>query len=167
LPVARGVTLVAAAQAPIQGTATLADGRPLVGATVVAHAAASLAANPATADARLWPRPVSTVTDSTGAFAMLADPGTYDLIVRPLDGTGFPWVTTSLGAVAAQPPPPALSIQVPAPILVDMTLQDQGGNALVGAVVRAYGATPTTTQIQLGTWLTDANGHFSMFVVPP
>ena len=89
------------------------------------------------------------------------------VVVRPLDGTGFPWVTTILGTIAAQPPPPALSIKIPAPILVDMTLQDQGGNALVGAVVRAYGATPTTTQIQLGTWLTDANGHFSMFVVPP
>jgi hypothetical protein len=156
----------------------IVDGRPLVGAEVEAHAAVTLASTPTptTADPRFWPRTVTTTTDATGSFSMLADPGMYDIVVRPQDGTGFPWVTRRSVPVALQPPPQALAIPIPAPVLFDLTLEDQEHNLVVGAIVRAYatppGAVPVTlggpaAQIQLGAWLTDSQGHFPMAVAPP
>ena len=171
-PVAEGKTLVAGALGTIEGAVTLADGRPLVGAEVEAHVAASVVA--LGGDPRLWPRTVGTLTDENGGFLLAGDPGTYDIVVRPIEGTGFPWMTVTSQAVSAGSvlsfPLPMSALVVPAPIFVDMTLQDGEGVALAGAVVSAYapvlnaGSVP---QIQLGAWLTDAAGHFTMDLAPP
>jgi hypothetical protein len=183
-PVAAGKTLLAPARATIRGTVKLADGRPLAGATVEAHAAASLAGTVVPAigrvDRRRSPRPVGAVTDASGAFSLSADPGTYDVVVRPQDGTGFPWVTITSQSVAAGGDlsfaPPGSAIVVPAPIRIDMTLEDAELNSVTGAVVRAFSvegaATPSSPggplpQVEIGAWLTDSEGHFSMFVAPP
>ena len=182
LPTAAAKTLVAAALATISGVAQLTDGRVLVGATVEAHAAAQLAAT--TLAPQRWPRTASTVTDGSGAFALSVDPGTYDIVVRPADGTGFPWMTISDQSISAGQilsftpfPAPGPHFTVPAPISISMTLKDQSEDLVVaGAVVRAFapppGAVPSVTggplpQVELGTWLTDSNGSFSMFIAPP
>ncbi len=169
-PVAGAKTLTAAPLATIEGSVTLADGRVLVGAEVEAHAAVSLAA--ALVDPRRWPRTVLTTTDAVGHFSMTGDPGTYDIVVRPQRGTGFPWMTVTSQAVNARGVLAFVGttgLVVPAPIFVDMTLQDATRFPLSGAIVRAYAPpSPTSeTQVDLGSWLTDANGHFSMFLAPP
>jgi hypothetical protein len=182
-PVAAGRTLVAGALASMVGTVKLADGRLLVGASVEAHAALALETtlDPILnrTDPRRWPREASAVTDVAGTFSLSVDPGLYDIVVRPVDGTGFPWVTLRSQIVGAGGTlsfsGPTSEIVVPAPVFIDMTLNDSVG-AVAGAVVRAYfpltqmsvtpvGAPPP--EVELGAWLTDANGHFSMFVTPP
>jgi hypothetical protein len=174
LTTAAAKTLVAAALATIRGVAQLGDGRALAGATVEAHAAAQLAAS--TLAPQRWPRTASTVTDGSGAFSLSVDPGTYDIVVRPADGTGFPWVTVSDQNVA---PGQILSFTpfvVPAPISIAMTLKDEQEQGLEGAVVRAFASPPDAgasvpggppPEVELGTWLTDSNGSFSMFIAPP
>jgi hypothetical protein len=174
LPTAEGKTLVAAARATIRGVAQLADGRALVGATVEVHAAAQLAAT--TLAQERWPRTVSTLTDDSGAFTLSVDPGALDIVVRPADGTGFPWVTVSDQNIA---PGQILSFTpfvVPAPISIAMTLKDEQQQGLAGAVVRAFASPPDAgasvpggppPEVELGAWLTDSNGSFSMFIAPP
>ena len=76
--------------------------------------------------------------------------------------------------------PPGAQLIVPAPIAIPMTLEEPQGQAPVaGAIVRASspltGFTPPSTtpagapppEVQLGVWLTDSAGHFTMYIVPP
>jgi hypothetical protein len=149
----------------------VADGRPFAGAVIEARAAASLGL---TLDPRRWPRGGSVTADVHGNFALVIDPGTYDLIVEPPEGTGFPWVTLASREIAAGTTIVLGTIVVPAPLLpIDLDLHDQTNLPLAHAVVRAFaqpqgaaGSTPTPF-VQLGSWMTDDVGHLTMFVVPP
>ena len=98
------------------------------------------------------------------------------IIVEPEQGTGFAWLTVASRTVIAGGTLEFSALVVPAPIAIDITLKQETENGLApiaGGVVRAYapgtppvmGALPP--QIELGTWLTDANGAFTMLVVPP
>jgi hypothetical protein len=169
LPSVAGKTQVAPALATISGVAQLSDGRALVGATVEAHAAAQLAATGPPPDQ--WPRTASTITDDSGAFSLAVDPGTYDVVVRPADGSGFPWMTASNRSVASGQVLSFAPFVVPAPIAIQMTLDDQQRNPVAGAVVRAFwtppGAAAAQPQVEIGAWLTDSEGSFSMFIAPP
>jgi hypothetical protein len=173
-PIAAGKSLYATEPGTIRGVAQLSDGRALVDAIVEAHASTSLAAMNPPVPQQLWPRTMTAVTDVNGAFSMSVDPGIYDVVVRPLDGTGFPWMTAASQSVGAGTALSLTPFVVPAPIFIDMTLEDQG-RPLVGAIVRTFTAAPgplpdsgaPPPQVELGSWLTDANGHFSMFVAPP
>jgi len=172
--IAAGKDLQAAALGFLTGIATIADGRPLAGATVQAQPAVSLAAT--AVDPRRWPRAQTTTTDATGAFSMPVDPGTYDVVVQPANGTGFPWTTLSTQVVApgktlALPP-----MVIPLPQLMDVVLHDPGDNPLVQAIVRAFapasGAVPATPggplpMIEIGSWMTDTSGHLTMLLAPP
>src|SRR4029077_20580717 len=114
-------------------------------------------------DPRRWPRAVSAVTDGAGWFSLCADPGMYDIVVRPQDGTGFPWLTITSRSVAAGGVlsfAPGAELVVPAPIFIPMTLEDESRSALVGALVRVYypssKAPPSSPpEVELGAWLTD------------
>jgi hypothetical protein len=163
--VADGKTLVAAAQATFAGKVQLPNGQPLYGATVEAHASASLAGT-SLAPAR-WPRTASTLTDASGAFSLAVDPGTYDVVVEPVDGTAFPWTTVTAQTVSAGQTLTFAPLVVPAPVLIDMTLESDN-SALGGAIVQAFTSPPGQAYaVQLGTWMTDASGHLSMYVTPP
>jgi hypothetical protein len=182
--VAAGKTLTAPPVATIGGTVTLADGRALVGATVEAHASASTAGtivpSIARADPRRVPRTVGTITDAAGAFTLTADPGIYDIVVRPEDGTGFPWVTISSQSVVAGSVlsfrAPGSAIRVPAPILLELILEDAFQNSVTDAIVRVFSVLPRATpllpgaplpEVEIGSALTDSTGHFQAFIVPP
>jgi hypothetical protein len=175
-PIATGRDVMLAAPGTLTGIARVADGRALEGATVEAVPAASLAP---TVDPRRWPRAGRARTDATGTFTMALDPGLYDVIVEPAGGTGLPWVTLSGQQVTAgqattlQQGKPVL---VPAPQVFDLVLHDAGDNAIVHAVVRAYATAAGSTNptagapapvIEIGSWLTDTTGHFTMLVAPP
>jgi hypothetical protein len=167
-PIAEGKTLQAVAPATIAGIAKLANGSPLVGATVEARPSASLPGATPPIPRTHWPRTWSALTDGTGAFTMAVDPGTYDVVVEPVGGTGFPWVTAVAKGVASGDTLAFDPIVVPAPILIDMTLQAADTSPAAGAIVRAF-TTPAsaTYAIELGTWQTDDDGRFVMYVAPP
>jgi hypothetical protein len=175
-PVAAGKDLVLSQPGTMTGRAIVADGRLLVGATVQALPAASLAP---TTDPRRWPRPATTTTDATGAFSLALDQGLYDVVVQPADGTGLPWVTLSSQTVFAGENTNLLfgaPITVPAPMVQPLLLYDPSNNPIVRGVVRAYAATATSKNptagapapmIEIGNWLTDINGNVTMLLAQP
>jgi hypothetical protein len=173
----------------VQGTAVVADERPLSGATVEALPTQCFAP-PATADAGVAPAAIApssspsclprsgqVTTRPDGSFALDLDPGGYILRVRPVDGSRLPWVTQTLtvGVDPSQQLPP-VSFMVPAPAhagmqLFDPTLQ----NPIVNGVVRAFArptqapsaTSPPTPAIELGRAITDTNGRFDLYLALP
>jgi hypothetical protein len=154
----------------LRGKVTVTDGRDLGGAALVLlPAVVQLDGTSA------WslPRPVAVTTAKDGRFELGVDPGTYDLSIQPAAGTRLPWVasttrTVGQGSVELDP------LFVPAPIRVTLTLRDPAGNALVGALVRAYAASslqppgnPRLPLYETGRAWTDANGRFEMFLAGP
>jgi hypothetical protein len=162
-----GKNLALAAKTLVTGVASVSDGRALAAAQVEANPAASLGpaslASPPT-PVSSWPRSATTTTAADGTFVLALDPGTYDITVRPVDGTFLPWVVSPSRQVGSSPL--ALDpIVVPAPIVASLRLADPQDNAIVGAIVRVF-AVPTggTAYVESGRALTDENGHYDMFV---
>jgi hypothetical protein len=169
--------------ATIAGSAYVADGRPLVGASVVAIptgcfelaaiADAGAWATPPTATEWCLPRPAQTTTDNFGNFSLKIDPGDFALSVRPNDGTRLPWVTQPISVSAAQATSP-ISFVIPAPFSAGLQLVDPLGNRMVHAIVRAFAAPPTTSSttsggraVELGEAITDENGNYEMYLTLP
>lgn len=152
---------------PVQGHARVADGRPLAQATVsVVPRACSLGAT----TTLCLPRGAQTLTDSDGFFALELDQGSYELQIKPQDGTRLPWVTQSL---LVGPVPPTLSIvPIPAPVYAGLTLLDAADNPIVDAIVRAYllpaqgpsGGPPTA--VEIGQAITDSSGRYDLYLAP-
>jgi len=144
----------------ITGTAVVADGRPLAGATVevVPTDCATPAAGPT-----CLPRPAQTITAADGSYSLSLDPGAYLLRVKPAEGTRFPWVVQpmSVDPSTTQAPPTV----VPAPVYVGLLLVDPNANPMQDAVVRVY-QTLATGLREIGAAITDGNGHFDMYLAP-
>jgi hypothetical protein len=163
-----GKNLALAAKTTVTGLASVSDGRPLAGAQVEAKAAASLGpasiATPPT-PVSSWPRSATTTTAADGTFSLALDPGTYDFTVRPVDGTYLPWVVSPSRQVTGTTPIALDPFVVPAPIVAGLRLADPLDNPIVSAIVRVF-AVPTggTAYVEIGRALTDANGHYDMFV---
>jgi hypothetical protein len=173
------------AMGAVQGTAVVADRRPLSGATVEAlpvqcfaspatadSGATGLASAPASSPSCL-PRPGQVTTAGDGSFTLPLDPGTYLLRVRPASGSRLPWVThdgtveVALGSAAK---PLSVAFTVPAPVYAGLKLLDPIGNGIVNAVVRAFApaqTSPAAPAIELGDAITDATGQYDLYVALP
>jgi hypothetical protein len=157
----------------LRGVVRAGDGRPLPAATVEVHPDALTVA---TIDPRRWRHVRSTTTAADGSYAIDVEPGTLDLIVRPVEGTGFPVTTRSnLDVTADASPSGSGDVVVPAPVITDFVLDDYLDNPVAGASVGAFAETedagaPATVprgQTQIGRAMTDGTGHFEMLLVPP
>jgi hypothetical protein len=158
----------------VKGSALVSDGRPLAHAQVVATAAASSfspippnAMTTATPIApSLAPRAAQATVDATGAFQLELDPGSYDITIRPVQGSKLPWVV-SPSRVIADADVTLDPLFVPAPVSAGLTLLDPSSppNPVVGAIVRAF-AMPTggTAFVEIGRAMTDAKGRYEMFL---
>ena len=149
----------------ITGTAVVADGRPLAGATV--EVVPTDCAVPA-ADPTCLPRPAQTIAAADGSYSLSLDPGAYLLRVKPAEGTRFPWVVQPMSvapSITASPTlaPPTI---VPAPVYVGLELVDPAGNNVVQAVVRVYQTPAIGPPFEIGAAITDGNGHFDMYLAP-
>jgi hypothetical protein len=173
---AAGQTRVAGRFATLRGTVRAADGRPLSGARVEVH---PTAIDVATIDPRRWRRLRTATTAADGTYSLDVEPGTgtLDMVVLPVDGTGFP-VTTRSGVPVAAGVATSQDLVVPAPIAVDLVLHDPADNPVANALVRAFAvsATPLPSTVpptvphaalEIGSWRTDATGHFQMLLAPP
>jgi hypothetical protein len=169
-------TLSASAFATLHGTVRAADGRPLPGARVEVHPAAL---DVATIDPRRWRRVRATTTAADGTYSLDVepDPGMLDMVVLPVDGTGFP-VTTRSGVPVAVGTTSLQDVVVPAPIAIDLVLHDPADNPVGDALVRAFvpsatsppSSVPATVPhaaLEIGSWRTDATGHLQMLLAPP
>jgi hypothetical protein len=123
--------------------------------------------------------------DSPGSFEVLTDanghfvfnpayqanvgPGLYDLTIRPVDGTRFPWVVSQAQTI---PAPNPFAITVPAPAPLTLTIHDPNDLPIVEALVRAYAFPPCSmppcfaAARQIGEAFTDATGSFQMLLAP-
>ena len=155
-----------------QGAARIADGRTLVGATVSALPSGTLAGS----YPRRWPRARTAPVASDGSFSLAVDPGVYDVLIEPAGGTGFPIVTAANQSFASGATVILAPMVVPAPIGLDVTLRDPGGNAIVDADVRAF-AVPAgfvapapgepAPSIEIGHFRTDPTGALRLLLAPP
>ncbi|WP_394828749.1 hypothetical protein [Pendulispora albinea] len=170
-------TFALAPKATLSGQAVLGDGTPLAEADVEAHAAAE----PSSAPPGVPPpyslppfvrsmRTVQTRTDTEGGFALALDPGEYDIVVRPKDGTRFPWIVSTsrkMGNkdVTLQP------LIVHAPIgLSRMLLADTSSGAVPvpEAWVRAFAVPPgKRIAVEIGRTFTGTDGKLELFLAVP
>ena len=159
----------------LNGHCRLADGRAMADAEVEAHASSSLlAALPLTErERRRWPRTVSTRTDALGDFVLPVDPGTFDVVVRPREGSRFPWLVSPEVIVVAKKteamPLDPLQLVVPVPRHLPITLHDDSDNPLINALVRVYVGhvvSGGTVAIEIGRVRTGLSGEFDLFLDP-
>lgn len=149
----------------VTGKVTVADGRNLADATLEAI---PTACSDNTSGPSCLPRAGETTTRDDGSFSMALDPGGYSLRIRPAVGSALPWVVTSLTVgpdavtkVTSIPP-------VPAPFDAGLVLLDPVAcNPIVEAVVRMYEMPAMGSAFEVGQALTDATGHYDMYLAPP
>lgn len=159
---------------------------PVVGGSV--HALATFAGSAVTVrDQAVWgispyvPRASTGVVDDQGLFEIKADPGRFDVSVRPPESSGFPWLVKP--DVEVEPTGTSLgSVILPLPILHQGTVRitsggsDEGANvpnALLRAFVfldenHAYTANPNAAKsvIQIAETRADAMGRFKLLLPP-
>ncbi len=143
----------------VRGVARVSDGRALAGAEIeFVAAAASRDLNHAPPLVTL--RAARTTTSSDGTFELVADAGTYDLVVRPASGSGLPWIVRSDVEISvADRKREAIEVSVPAPIQLSMALRDPAGNPIPWAWVRVYApADGAVVPIEIARGLSDTNG---------
>jgi hypothetical protein len=147
----------------VQGTALVADGRPLAGATI------DLLPVGCVDGTSTWclPRPVQAPTGNDGSFQLAVDPGEFLLRVKPADGSRLPWVVQTFSMAAKSPPMVIPPVNVPAPTPVGLSLYDPVGNALIHAIVRAFWLPNQGSAVELGNALSDVNGHYDMYLALP
>jgi hypothetical protein len=120
------------------------------------------------------PRSFEVETDANGQFTFIppqakVSPGLYDLTIRPVDGTRFPWVVSQAQTI---PAPTPFAITLPAPAPLTLTLHDPNENPIVDALVRAYAFPPCSmppcfaAARQIGEAFTDATGSLQMLLAP-
>jgi hypothetical protein len=147
----------------VSGRALLTDGRALAGAEIVAQPSVVQPDHPdALMRLRPWlfPREARAVTAEDGSFTIRAEEGTFDFVVIPQPGTGFPRTVSPSRKVS--PPLDGTTLDagtsdagttgndlgtllVPAPLKVAFTILDPSNNAVPQAVVRAV-ALPRRTR---------------------
>jgi hypothetical protein len=157
-----------ATQSIVTGAAVVADTRALAAATVelVPTRCADSEVDPA-----CLPRGAQTVTSSSGAYSLTVDPGGYLLRVRPAVGSALPWVVQPLTVTAGSTPSASQTTiapvtTVPAPLYAGLQLFDGLGNPAAGAIVRIYQNPTAGAPYEIGEALTDATGHFDMYLDP-
>jgi hypothetical protein len=169
-PLVAQKTLALASTISLGGTCRTADGRPLASAEIEVHASSSLryALTVADRDPRRWPRTATTTTGPNGEFTLGVDPNaTYDVVVRPATGTRFPWVVRRNVSTALTSD---ITISVPAPTVIDLTLHDPGDNPVPHALVQAFVgvASPTPKKppvaVEIGRTRTDELGRFQLYL---
>jgi hypothetical protein len=153
---------------PVDGTATVADRRPLAGATVEAIPMHCPTFNdvdgaPTPGDsASCMPRTAQESTDADGKFHLKLDPGGYLLRVEPADGTRLPWRWQPIVVPSSLP----IEFRIPAPVYGGMVLTDAAKNPIRGAVVRMFLMQSAGPAIEVGRAITDATGRFDMYLDP-
>jgi hypothetical protein len=150
----------------LRGRCLLTDGRFLGDAEVEARPAMKLLESkvlPAE-----WPRPARTRTNANGDFILALDPGLYDIVVRPAEGTRLPWLVhpnTTVGD--AEDVTTIDDLKVPAPFRQAYVVRDANGFGVVSATVRAFAnIVGSKMYVETGRALTDASGRFELYLAP-
>jgi hypothetical protein len=164
----------------LDGSVLTSAGMPVVGATVSAVASrASLFVNPLTDSNPVAPRAGNTQVDANGNFVLGADPGFYDLSVRPAPGTGFAWfVRPNVNVPRGQSSIDLGALEMPLPLSYTgaVTAEVEGmTQPIPGALIRAYvyvtgdqfytqDAAKAASVLQIGEARASDTGRFELLV---
>jgi hypothetical protein len=127
----------------LTGSVLTASNAPVSGVSINAAASpASLPLDERNAPLPVAPRAGTDILDANGVFEIGAEPGTYDLSVRPTDATGFPWLVRPNLAVGGQESEirlPALRMPLPLEYSGVVTANaNSRQEPVAGALIRAY-----------------------------
>ena len=123
------------------------------------------------------PRASPGVSSERGEFAFKADPGTFDITVRPNSDTGFAWLVLPNLAVTANSGVGLGRIGMPLPFSYRSTVTvpgEEGPRLVPGALVRAYiylkageytdDAVGADSVLQVGETRADGDGEFELLI---
>jgi hypothetical protein len=187
-PVQAGKVIELSNALPINGAAFDASGSTAV-VTALVQAAASTASTKTSVLDQALGQPVTVPRAATGRvqpkgdFALIADPGTFDVSVRPLAESGFSWLVVPGVAVGTTDPTIAganlMSRALPLPVVyggtVTLPTADGKSSAPVpGALIRCFvytagGAytmdeTKADSVVQVAETRADMNGEFKLLI---
>ena len=99
---------------------------------------------------------------------MSLDQGSFDVVIVPAAGSGFPIVVSANRSVFPASDDLDLgTFKVPAPVHLRYTVKDPNANVIARALVRAYTlGTETVPPVEIGRAMTDTSGVFDMFLSP-
>jgi hypothetical protein len=120
------------------------------------------------------PRVSTTSLDGNGGFSVLADPGIFDVSVRPERDTRFAWLVRPNVSVA-QPRKDLGHMQLPLPVRYHGAVTTPAAGRVPGALIRAYiymDETPAYTGdptlarsvLQIGETTSDDQGDFDLYL---
>ena len=134
-------------------------------------------------EAVVVPRAATCRVEPGGDFALIADPGTFDVSVRPLAASGFSWLVVPSVAVGTTGPTSAganlMSRALPLPVVYRGTVTLPGASGapastVPGALIRAfvytsagvYTSEPTKADsvVQVAETRADTNGVFELLI---
>jgi hypothetical protein len=175
----------------VSGTAFVPQGEPALGAAVVAVASPrslqiDLLTQAAEGSTPFAPSAESGTVGADGAFSMLADPGDFDISVRPPADSGFAWLVTHYPVRQPTSEPAVLGglkMPYPVPYTGRVTVNDPNGgregkgsiDGLAQALIRAFiyldekGAyiddpTRAASVLQIGETRANQNGDFELLI---
>lgn len=122
-------------------------------------------------------RSAQTTTDAEGAFRLPLDLGSYDLIAKPPEGTGFAWQVLKDVDIGSRDQSFRRSLELAAPVPVEGSIRiataDDGAGAVTGpagAEIRAFTIIDDIADgkrsIAIGRATADADGNFTLLLSP-
>ena len=111
------------------------------------------------------PRASSSLTDEAGTFILAADPGVFDISVRPPVGSNLPWLVRP--NVSVPVPNNGLGVlTIPAPVVQHGVVTLGGEPRTTAGELREVGELPNRSGAQsviaVGETYTAANGSFQL-----
>ena len=169
----RQASFLAPSTVTVSGSVYVADGRPLNQASVVGIPVSCEQSASSATDACL-PKAQSTTTGTDGSFSFQLDHGEYFLSIRPVEGTGLPWLVPSAPFQVSDAGVSLPPVYVPAPTHVRLRFEDAHDNPIVGATVRvvtapnsASTAAGAAVSFEIGHGITDEAGSVELILPPP
>jgi hypothetical protein len=164
------ISLQLAPSTLLEGSVVTPVGEPAYGIPVVlqppAPAPASYLQNQlSTTDLKLGGG--STITDGSGFFSVLIDPGVYDLLLQPDSSTNLPWqLLPRLSITSAGSSIETVSLELTHPAVLTGQVRAPSGNVIPGAVIRAFlpGNEAKTTVVQVGETIAGSNGSYRLLL---
>ena len=157
-----GHTLVLPPRALVSGSVVTA-GNQAVDAEVTATQSA-------TNNDPISPRAVQGLV-SGGALKVNLDPGTFDLVVKPAEGSGFPWLVTSQLEILGPEAVALGQLDIPNPIVLRGRVVDADNQPVPLAAMTAWlpvedEESSTSTVVQVGQTVSDEAGEYTLFLPP-
>lgn len=168
---ASGALLRLPLAAHLRGTLQTADQTPMRGATIDAVA---LGRELDESDSvTRYNRSRQTTSAQNGTFEMAVDLGSYDVVVKPPAGSGFPWQVRHDVDIAARAVPFATIIDMLSPVAVDGRLRYldgsgrfEGAEVVAFAIVADARVPGAERALPIGKATADRDGRFRLLLPP-